>query len=290
MSTHPFAIVDVFADEPLTGNPLAVVTEADDLTHEQMASIAAEFHLSETTFVCQPQLDGADRRLRSFTPDGTEVEGAGHNTLGAWWWLVAAGEVTPPGAVQELGPRTLTVHIEDTGDQVTIGLDQGPCQLSEVDLDRSALGAALSPAGPVSLDDDIAPVTGSVGSTHLLVAADSHHDVDRLNPDGPALQRVLSAVGAQGCYVYTVSPRDPSTDAYSRFFNPTVGIAEDPATGSAAGPLAAHLHRLGLAQSDVTIQQGHRMGRPSRLDIGVSSTGTTLTGRCALAARGELQV
>lgn len=290
MSTHQFAIVDVFADQPLTGNPLAVVTDADDLTSEQMASIASEFNLSETTFISRPTMDDADHRLRSFTPGGDEVGGAGHNALGAWWWLVTTGEAGPPGAVQELGRRTLPVHIDTAGDQVTIGLEQGPCQLAEVDVDRSGLCAALSPDAPVDLDHGIAPATGSVGSTHLLVALASPHDVDRLAPDGTALQQILATAGAQGCYVYSVTTEDPSTDAYSRFFNPTVGIAEDPATGSAAGPLAAHLRRLGLARDRATIQQGHRLGRPSRLDIELTSDGTTLTGRCALAARGELQV
>ena len=80
----PFCLVDVFAEEPLTGNPLAVVADAESLAEEVMRLVAREFNQSETTFVLPPRRDGATWRLRSFTPTGEEVVGAGHNALGAW--------------------------------------------------------------------------------------------------------------------------------------------------------------------------------------------------------------
>jgi trans-2,3-dihydro-3-hydroxyanthranilate isomerase len=80
-----FHIVDVFADAPLTGNPLAVVPDADGLEEALMRRIAQEFNLSETTFLLKPSRPGASHRLRSFTPTGAEVTGVGHNALGAWW-------------------------------------------------------------------------------------------------------------------------------------------------------------------------------------------------------------
>lgn len=90
MSTSvPFALVDVFADAPLTGNPLAVVADADGLEERAMRAVAREFNQSETTFVLRPTRPEARTRLRSFTPAGAEVVGAGHNALGAWWWLAA---------------------------------------------------------------------------------------------------------------------------------------------------------------------------------------------------------
>jgi trans-2,3-dihydro-3-hydroxyanthranilate isomerase len=285
---HPYAVVDVFADRPLTGNPLAVVTHADDLDEERMAAIAVEFNLSETTFVSRPTLAGADHRLRSFTPGGDEVSGAGHNALGAWWWLATTGAAEAPRANQELGGRVLPVHIEATDGGITIGLDQGPVDLAAARVDADGLREALTGQAPVRLDTLLPLVTGSVGSPHLLVALASPNDVDAVDPDGPALARVLAAAGAQGCYVYSLVTEDFDHDAYCRFFNPTVGIAEDPATGSAAGPLAAHLHRLELAGPRVRLLQGRAMGRPSLLNIDVALDGTRLTGRCALAATGVL--
>ena len=88
-----FYLVDVFAQEPLCGNPLSLVVDAQDLGKETMQRIAREFNQSETTFLLPPTKPQADWRLRSFTPMGTEVFGAGHNALGAWWWLAEAGQL-----------------------------------------------------------------------------------------------------------------------------------------------------------------------------------------------------
>src|SRR2546428_4023619 len=94
MGQLKFFIVDVFTREPLAGNPLALVPDADGLDSETMRRLGREFNQSETTFVLEPTRPDADWRLRFFTPDGTEVYGAGHNALGAWWWLAASGRLT----------------------------------------------------------------------------------------------------------------------------------------------------------------------------------------------------
>ena len=93
----PFSFVDVFASQPLTGNPLSLVPDADDLDQAQMRAVAREFNQSETTFLLRPSRPGATVRLRSFTPAGAEVGGAGHNALGAWIWLEAAGRLSEAG-------------------------------------------------------------------------------------------------------------------------------------------------------------------------------------------------
>lgn len=288
--SHRFAIVDVFSDSPLAGNPLAVVADADDLDDRQMADIAVEFNLSETTFLSRATLPGADVRLRSFTPGGEEVAGAGHNALGAWWWLAATGAASAPGATQELGGRALPVLTEESGGSITIGLDQGRVEWASPLLDSQDVVAALALGAHDPLDPDLALVIGSVGSPHLLVPLATRDDVDRADPDRAALLRLLAATGAEGCYVYTREPGADGHDAYARFFNPTVGISEDPATGTAAGPLAAHLHRTGHVGHRVRILQGRALGRPSTLAIDVGPRGTRLTGRCALAATGQLCV
>src|SRR5215469_1765886 len=103
MTEAAFFFVDVFAERPLTGNPLTLVPDADHLDEARMRAIAREFNQSETTFVVRPSLPGAHVRLRSFTPAGVEVGGAGHNALGAWLWLEAAGRLA--SAVADGGLR-----------------------------------------------------------------------------------------------------------------------------------------------------------------------------------------
>lgn len=295
VSQHDYAVVDVFADHPFAGNPLAVVTDADDLAPEQMARIAVEFNLSETTFVSRPTLAEAHWRLRSFTPSGDEVTGAGHNALGAWWWLATSGRAEAPRAVQELGGRALPVHLTAPAHgPLTIGLDQGAVRLTPAETDAAVVLDALA-LELDDLDDDVDVVCGSVGSNHLLVPVTTVERVDASRPDQDALREVLATTGAQGCYLYTratAASRLPDVDAYARFFNPTVGILEDPATGSAAGPLAAHLRDHGAAApagGTVRVRQGAAMGRPSTLEVTVGSEGTTLSGRCALSATGTLR-
>jgi trans-2,3-dihydro-3-hydroxyanthranilate isomerase len=113
--TLPFYFVDVFAVEPLTGNPLVVVDGGVDLTDNLLQRIAREFNQSETTFILPPKQAKADWRLRSFTPAGVEVGGAGHNALGAWWWLAESGKLSLTGSTtlfhQEIGGRILPVSI-----------------------------------------------------------------------------------------------------------------------------------------------------------------------------------
>src|SRR2546423_8712574 len=107
-----FALVDVFADEPLSGNPLAVVPDADGLDEDVLPRIAREFNQAETTFLVMPTAAGADHRLRSFTAGGVEVFGAGHNALGAWWWLAETGRLDRLGRWHpEIGPAVLPVQV-----------------------------------------------------------------------------------------------------------------------------------------------------------------------------------
>ena len=149
----PFHFVDVFAVEPLTGNPLVVVEDAADLPHELLQRIAREFNQSETTFLLPPTRPAADWRLRSFTPAGIEVFGAGgHNTLGAWWWLAEAGKLALNGRMtvfqQEIGDRVLPVTIAETDGRVArVEMDQqppAPAALRRSRRPRGALGVSPS--------------------------------------------------------------------------------------------------------------------------------------------------
>lgn len=291
-----FVFVDVFASRPLTGNPLTLVPEADGLDDHQMRAIAREFNQSETTFVVPATLPGARWRLRSFTPAGVEVGGAGHNALGAWLWLAHAGRVSAGGFVQQIGQEMFPVEvIADVGEPVRVAMDQSPPVFGTVIDTPAPLVAALG-IEERALDASLPSQVVSTGAAHLLVAVRDRAVVDRVDVDPRALHAVLAGAGAEGCYVYTTAApmgsRDDGAHAYARFFNPTVGITEDPATGTAAGPLAAALVRAGriLDGSTVHVEQGHAIERPSRLQVEVRAGLVRLSGSGVVAGHGWLNV
>jgi PhzF family phenazine biosynthesis protein len=116
-------------------------------------------------------------------------------------------------------------------------------------------------------------------------------DVDAATPEPARLRALLAGVGAEGCYVYSTESGADGADAYTRFFNPTVGIVEDPATGTAAGPLAALLARDGRAPArSIRILQGHAMGRPSILEVAVDGDLVSLSGTGLVVADGVLRL
>jgi trans-2,3-dihydro-3-hydroxyanthranilate isomerase len=291
----PFHFVDVFAVEPLTGNSLAVVEEGTDLTLDLFQRIAREFNQSETTFILAPTRPDADWRLRSFTPTGAEVFGAGgHNSLGAWWWLADAGKLALTGRVtvfhQEIGDQVFPVAIARAGANLAyIEMEQtAPKAGARID-DLAGLAASLG-ISTADLAVDRAPCqVVSTGAAHLLVPIRGREAVDRIRPDGNALFAVLASVGAEGCYAFSLDPRHPDAVAYTRFFNPTVGIVEDPATGTAAGPLAAHLvaHRL-VKPGQMKVEQGTAMCRTSLIQVDVLGDAVKVSGRAVVVASGQL--
>lgn len=294
MTSAKFFWVDVFAQTPLTGNPLALVPDADALSVSQMIAIAREFNQSETTFLVAPTAPEADYRLRSFTPDGSEVLGAGHNAMGAWIWLASHGKLPADRAAytQQIGDDLLPVRIDrESGAAVRVTMRQSAPRFLRQVPELAALSDAL--ALPIEeLATSLPPEVGSTGAEHLLVAVTSRAAVDRAVPNSVALKSVLVRNGAEGCYIYSTEPGDDGADAYARFFNPTVGIAEDPATGTAAGPLAALLARESHAERGqvVRIVQGSKLGRPSVLRAFVDEDRVELSGSGVVVAEGTLQL
>jgi trans-2,3-dihydro-3-hydroxyanthranilate isomerase len=285
MTAFEFAIVDVFADRPLAGNPLAVVHGGEDLPDTVLARIAREFNQSETTFVLPARRPGATRRLRSFTAGGAEVTGAGHNALGAWWWIVATGRERAGALTQELGGEVLDLTVHRDPDGLHVALRQGRPRVG-AELDARAELARPLGVDPHRLVDRPAVVV-STGADHLLVQAADREAVDAARPDASDLAAALARAFAQGCYLFATTS---GAAAYARFFNPTVGLWEDPATGSAAGPLAWWLTAGDARRHTVEIEQGHAMGRPSRLAVEVDGDDVTLVGSATLVADGRLHL
>ncbi len=202
-------LIDVFADAPLTGNPLAVVHDADGLSCEQMRRIAGEFNQAETTFILQSTR--ADRKLRSFTASGAEVFGAGHNALGAWLWLGEHGDLgpleVPRSFSQEIGGDVLPIEMERVDGRVYGRMRQAPLllfdPLEEVGLLAQSLG----------LDDsDILSEPRSrpahTGAAHLMVRVLNAGTVDKARPQADRLLAVLKRTQAEGCYIYAFDDHD----------------------------------------------------------------------------------
>ncbi|MBZ9603116.1 PhzF family phenazine biosynthesis protein [Phyllobacterium chamaecytisi] len=284
-------LVDVFADTPLNGNPLAVVEGADHLEDDVLRRIAREFNQSETTFVLQS--DRADWRLRSFTASGAEVFGAGHNALGAWLWLGYDGQLgeltTPKTFRQEIGDEILPITIEAREGRIHGRMKQAPLRVLPPLSSLDALGEALG-LKTADLFSDPAPRAADTGAAHLMVRARDRQCVDRAEPSAAKLIQVLGLAGAQGCYLYAFDAASPTT-AYARFFNPAMGLWEDSATGTAAGPLCAYLGSIGLLTNgnNLLIEQGTRMGRKSFLQVRLDPD-PELSGSGVVVLRGMLHL
>jgi trans-2,3-dihydro-3-hydroxyanthranilate isomerase len=248
----PYQLCDVFTDRALTGNPLAVFTDAQGLDTATMQALAREMNLSESTFVF-PGDEGCEARIRIFTP-AVELPFAGHPTLGTAFVLGAAiaGELVRLRTEAGIIPVRLTRQ----AGRPTFGWMQQPLPHQEPFPRADALLAALgvSPrdqAVPIELYDN--------GPRYVYVQVESPAEVTALSPD-------MGRLAALGRLAISVFARDGARWK-CRVFVPGAGVPEDPATGSAAGPLAYHLARHGQIGfgDEILIEQGLELGRPSRL-------------------------
>jgi len=279
-----YDVVDVFTDRPFAGNPLAVVHGGTDLSDAQMQAIAAEFGLSETAFPLAPTRPGPAYRLRIFTPS-RELPFAGHPSVGSAWLLARDGLIATGDVVQECGAGLLDVQVDANGARVAGGRPE---------VGRTLDGAQLAAA--VGLDAaDVDPVPAGVAAAgvpyaFLVVRPDA---VARAVPDGPALRELTAGLVGLTVVAFDVA----ASHAHVRMFAPEVGVAEDPATGSAAVALGVFLVDRGVlaaeGQTGFTVAQGAEIGRPSWLRALVRARDgvaydTAVYGSVAHVARGEL--
>jgi trans-2,3-dihydro-3-hydroxyanthranilate isomerase len=270
--------VDVFTDTPLEGNQLAVFTDAQAIPSERMQAIAREMNLSETVFVL-PAQDGADARIRIFTPSN-ELPFAGHPTLGT---AMVLGEPEGRQAVQlETGAGVIPVEFEWADGRIVSGRMRQPIPTWE------PYGRAEELLAALGVDASELPVEAyRNGPLHAYVALASEPAVAALEPDLGALAKLpdlgVSCFAGSGSHWKT------------RMFAPAHGVAEDPATGSAAGPLALHLVRHGRIAfgQEIEIRQGAEIGRPSTLYARVEGQGDRIdrievAGSAVVVARGHL--
>ena len=274
MRTLRYVIVDVFTATALEGNPLAVFTGGDGLDDTTMQALARETNLSETTFLQRAQ-DGGTARLRIFTPR-EELPFAGHPIIGSAWVIARATPIHTIGF--ETGMGMIPVDIErEGGTLVGARMTQPDPLIGPADVDADALGRALG----VPLTGE--PVRAANGITHLLCPV---ADVSAATPDHSTLEQY----GVHTVYLW--APVGPDGLMRTRMFSPLDGIFEDPATGSAAGALGAHLLATGVvAPGRTTMLQGVEMQRPSYIEVDVApGEPPRVGGSCKVVARGEFQL
>jgi trans-2,3-dihydro-3-hydroxyanthranilate isomerase len=277
MKRLPFVQVDVFTDRPFAGNPLAIFPEAEGLTAVQMQAVASEMNLSETTFVLPPEGDG-DARVRIFTPV-LELPFAGHPSVGTAWELVRRRlvDVSEPvtRVVLELGvgPTPVDVAVRH-GEPVSATVHQRPPAF-HAPAPRGSVAAVLG-LDLGDLHPDFDPVPVDTGLCYTIVPLVSQRALARVSLDlelaGDFERRYAEL------YPCAFTGQDaPWMEARGLF--PFAGIAEDPATGSAAGPLAAYMAREGVLPTgeERVVLQGAQIGRPSFLTVAVSGTAAALT-------------
>jgi trans-2,3-dihydro-3-hydroxyanthranilate isomerase len=278
MEHFRFVVIDVFTDRPLAGNQLAVFTNAQPIPEHLLQPLAKEMGFSETVF-CYPAEGEGHARIRIFTP-ASEVPFAGHPTLGTAFVLAAPMQLGLIGL--ETGSGLVKVELErgESG-RILFGRMSQPLPRTRPYERAAELLAALGLEKselPVELYDN--------GIEHVFVALDSEQRVAALEPDGKA----LAAFGSIGVNCFAGAGKSWKT----RCFVSGLGIDEDPATGSAAGPLALHLARHGAVSfgDEIEIRQGEEVGRPSVLYAGAYGSAEAVerieVGGCAVVvARGE---
>jgi trans-2,3-dihydro-3-hydroxyanthranilate isomerase len=276
-----YVVVDVFTDTALAGNQLAVFTDARDLDELTMQALARELHISETVFVLPPRADGADVRIRIFTPT-TELPFAGHPTLGSAF--VLGGPLQKIVINLETGAGLVPVELEREGARIVFGWMQQPIPTWQPFEHTPELFAALGVA-PFGLPIEVY----DIGPKYVYVELGSPAEVTALVPDLPALARIAS----DGVICFAAENGRWKV----RGFLPAIGVPEDPATGSAAGPLAVHLARHGRTAfgEEIEISQGVEIGRPSQLYARVEGSPERIErlsvgGSAVVVARGEFTI
>jgi len=271
-----FEQVDVFTDRPFAGNPLCVVSDGTGLSTDQMQAIAREMNLSETTFVLPPTDPQAAYWMRIFTP-AKEIPFAGHPSVGTAYVMASAGRFPLRKPVtriyQQVGIGTLPLDIEVAdGRPGRVIMTQGKPHFGAVLRDWSPIAEALGVDASTLATSALPAQVVSTGLAHLMVPLPSLDTAGRLRPNFALLDSLLQTTGALGCFAFCLQATAPDTLAHARMFAPGAGVPEDPATGSAAGPLGAYLAVHGVlpkTQTAFVLEQGVEMGRPSRLWVEV---------------------
>jgi PhzF family phenazine biosynthesis protein len=271
-----FSQVDVFTDEFMVGNPVAVVHDADEVSADEMAAFARWTNLSESTFLLSPTLPDADYRLRIFTPQ-RELPFAGHPTLGsATAWLAAGG--LPAGSQVVQQSAVGNVRIRRSGERLAFAapplVRSGPVDQADVD--------QLARALHLTTDQLVAAQWADNGPGWVVLLLTDASAVLAIEPDFAAFG-TFTSVGVIGPY-----PAGSDVDFEVRAFAPTLGVGEDPVTGSLNAAIAQWLIPAGLAAARYTASQGTRLRRRGRVYLEQSENDIWVGGDTVIGVSGTV--
>jgi trans-2,3-dihydro-3-hydroxyanthranilate isomerase len=305
-----FVTCDVFTDRPFTGNQLLVVPDARGLTTDEMQAVAREINYSESTFVLPPKDPTHAYLQRTFVPV-KEIPYAGHPTVGTAVVMAALGKVAP-GAPDGVHPVTIEVGfgpldlelLKKDGRISRVRMQQGRPEWREP-VTRDDLRGQIAAALGVPFDalhPSLPPQAVGTGNTFLMVPLASVEAVSSALADTRMLNHVERELSVLGLFFFAFEGAAGNPRLRARMFAPGAGVPEDPATGSAAGPVGVYLALHGALPGGVaeglgrfTIDQGVEMGRPSELDVtvlleGGRPAGVRVEGSAVLMMKGEIDV
>jgi PhzF family phenazine biosynthesis protein len=292
--------VDAFTKEKFLGNPAGVVLDADGLADAEMQAIARELGNPETAFVLPPNAPDHDVWVRFFTPT-TEVPSCGHATIAAHYVRAVEGSLPSCTVIQKIGAGILPVDVVREDDDYRIRMTQGRIEFGEPFV-TAQVAELLDALGlvPDDLDPRCPIQIVSTGHSKVLVGVRSRNTLDGLSPNLGTLKEISGRIASNGYYVFTLEPEAGDIFAHGRMFAPAIGIAEDPVTGNANGPLGAYLVEHGLAEPvggrlSFRARQGEAMGRPGTVEVDVEvrdskPTLVRVTGQAVIVLRSEIEI
>lgn len=289
MMRFDYALVDVFTPVPFQGNPLAVFPDAGAVPEPLMPRIAAELNLSETTFVLPTTAADCDVRVRIFTPR-VEMPMAGHPTIGTAWVLDRGERV----AFEEgVGRIPVERGVTDRGRTLWTMSQKLPIWGRRADAGEVAAALCLERG---DLAGDLPVEVVSCGVPFLMVPLRNLEVLGRTRARADLWSGMAAHLEATGLYCFTLETAEAGAAVRSRMFAPSAGVAEDPATGSASGPLGCYLARHGALRSPRFLNvQGVEMGRRSEIHVEIESSRAEIAavrvgGECVAVGRGSIEV
>ncbi|TCN58938.1 PhzF family phenazine biosynthesis protein [Flavobacterium circumlabens] len=291
-----YFVLDVFTDKSYKGNPLAVVFTKEELKLSDYENIAREFGYSETSFVEYSQQKQL-LHVRSFTPIGFEVDGAGHNLLGAVCaaLLKDATFFTNLNSVQQVMMKAVSIPIyinfKEENNLAVVKMLQKPALIGDsIPAEKIALALGLSVKDLNILNFD--PVIVKTEVAHVMVPIQNIEILNTIKPDNKLLIALSKQYNFEGFYCFALTGEENGTIVQSRFFNPLIGIDEDAATGTAAGPLAGLLWYKKIIQKDSHYQilQGVKLNQPSLIEIAVTDDGILVGGSSVITMEGKIYI
>ncbi len=287
-----YYVLDVFSNEKYKGNQLSVVLVENELTLKQYHQISREFGYSETSFIHYSENENV-LKVRSFTPAEFEVNGAGHNLLGAVCLaLLKKMDIFKKQngkSYVNISGTTINVNVTERDGLPYVAMKQKSVQIGQpLPKDEISNALGLKPENLTFKNCNVA--IGKTEVAHLMVPVSNLASLYKANPNKAKLKEISLKYDFEGFYLFTLNEPNSEHLAETRFFNPGMGIDEDPATGTAAGPMMGYLEHHGLIQKnrEYKILQGVQVKHPSTIITEVTDDGVWISGSSVIVMEGKI--